>query len=497
MLAVLLLLFGPGPLPVLAQTGKDEPPTLAGKMEAALKASLWSEAGSFAEELIAGGGLDRDSLGRAHFARGMAALSSGDTAQARAAFDRALGLVDDPAQVLFERFQLAWSAQDWVTSAEDLSRIARLTPERARSVSLSAIMAIVRELERLGNEEDRLFDLLVALRDAAYSGSPPDSRPDDLYRLLARHLIERGRRFEAEAVIEVIRKAETIFAMMTDRRDSGLWPALDRMFGQRAEGITLRELELLARMRKAMPNSLGLIRDSIEALRRHGLSREAASFGLQAIKAYTHSPQGTFDHRAFEWIVNETAYALLDIGETEQAIALLGALVTGREGAAIPVSQQINYGAVLWLSGRFENAIRAATEAEAGMVSGYGQSFIRQIAVCAYAALGRLDEAEAAAGPLIDHPMINPSATQIALLCLDRHEEGVAQLLSRLSNPDLRQDALVALLPRQLEHEKSTLFRELQARNDRIRADPRIRDKQAEVGRPLALVIRQVYWGAF
>lgn len=494
LLAAFFLLVGAAVSPLAA----DEPEKTAyQQMEAALSAELWAEAGRFAEEALSEGALDRNRRGRAQFAIGMAAVAAGNPDAARTAFDEALRLVDAPADVHYERFKLAWSANDWLTAATDLTKLARLTPNRARVVSLSAILSIKAGLERIGAEDALLFDMLLALRDIGYSGSPPDQRPFRLYRALARQLSDRGRRFEAEAVVEVIHDAETLFAMMADRRDSGLWPALDRKFGQRADVIAARDLEFLAKMRQAMPRSLQLIRESLKALRRHGLPQEAAGFGrsvLGQLQGFSFDPAQRND---LSWIVNETAYALLEIGEPDQAIALMGQLVNAGQGASMPVAQQINYGAILWLSGRFDTAIEAAAEAEAGMVSGYGQYFIRQIAVCSYAAKGDMARADAAIGPLVERPTINPRATQIAFLCLDRHEAGVEQLLMRLDHSDLRDDALVALLPRNLDQEKSAVFKELQARYDRIRNDPRILERQSNLGRRLGMPIRQVYWGAF
>lgn len=489
-------------LPLLAQAQEEpkEPkePTLFEAIEAALGAGDFARVKMLAEEALAAGDMDRDTRGRAHLAIALARIAGNENEAARAELDTALALLDRPAGAHYERFKLAYGAQDWPTAAKDLAAIARLRPDLAIPVHLSAVETIRRGAISWG-EEEAAFELGLALARIGYAGGPGGGdRPDVLYRDIALGLAERGRLFEAEVALERIFAFDTLLPMLLDQRYAPLWRSLDAKFASAATALTRHVLEATTELRNRFPNSLEVVRDHMKALRRHGLPEQAVQLGgqvMQAVRLDTLDPA-----RAAEvlWILNELAYALLEVGQPDAAIALMDrvAELDLRRYPSL-VNQRINRGAVLLEVGRFDEAIDAVHLATGLAVSGYGRMFIEQINVCAHFEAGRPSEAELAMAFLTDRPMVNPRATQIALLCLDRHEQAVEHMLARLADPRTRDDALIALVPQDLSLEKSALFRKLHERLDRVRKDPRVQAAQAEAGRALTIALRPIYWGTF
>ncbi|GAK33440.1 preprotein translocase subunit SecG [alpha proteobacterium Q-1] len=460
------------------------------------EAGNYEQAALLAQAALDQGNLERDRRGRAWLAVAKAHVLANRHEAAREALDKALAFLDAPAEAHYERFLLAYTQRDWIPAAQDLKALAGVRPDLARPVHTAAVMAIKNGVIGLGRE-DLAFDLLLALRDANYSGAPADARPDALYRDLVQMLGVRGRLFEAEALLKAIYETDLVVGMMVDRRFSSLWRSLDTLYGT-AAAITARELEFIAQVRQGNSNSLVLIRQHMKDYRRHGLSDRAVQLGgavMQAVDMRQLSgPLGA----QILWVANELAYALLDIEETEAAISLLGQ-IAALDPARIPglVNQQINYAAILLGEGRYQSALDAAPRAEFGSISRYGQFFIRQIAVCAYEAMGEPDQALAALGPLLEQPMLNPRATQIALLCLDDLDRAAAHLIDRLDREQTREDALLALVKPDLSALHAPFFQTLQARFEQLRRREDVLDKQAEVGRQVFFRLRPIYWGAF
>ncbi|GEQ96975.1 hypothetical protein JCM17844_06120 [Iodidimonas gelatinilytica] len=480
------------------QTNPDAPQTAeTTDFVEAYAAGKFDLAARLAQQGIDGGDLPRDRRGRAYLAVGKAHVLANRFDHAREALDQALALLDAPAEAHYERFKLAYMDRDWVTAARDLKALAEQRPDLARPVHLSAVQAI--QYGALGMGEDALvFDLLIALRNARYSGAPNDARPDRLYRDLVQMLGERGRLFEAEALIDLIHDVDLMAGMMVDRRFAPLWRVLDTKFGTSASSLTIRELEFINRTRQNNRSSLGMVRQHMKDLRRHGLPQQAAQLGGAVMNSVESGAIGQVGGSDLLWVANELAYALLDMEEVDAAISLLGQLA-GLDPKQVPglVNQQINYAGILMGLGRFESALNAAPLAEMGAVSRYGQFFIRQIAVCSYEALGEHEKALAALGPLQDQPLINPRATQIALLCLDRTDEGADQLVRRLENERTREDALLALLKPDLSFVQEPFFLVLQDRFDALRKNPKVISARDKVGRDLSLSLRPIYWAAF
>lgn len=465
---------------------------------AALQTGDFARVRSLAEEALADGGMDRDARGRTHLALALALIAGNESDAARGALDTALSLLDRPAGAHYERFKLAYGARDWPTAAKDLAAIARLRPELAFPVHLSAVETIRRGALAWG-EEEAAFELGLELARIGYAGGPGGGdRPDALYRDIALGLAERGRLFEAEVALERIFAFDTLLPMLLDRDYAPLWRPLDTRFGSAASALTRHVLDATGELRQRFPNSFEVVRDHMKALRRHGLPDQAVQLGGQVMQAVRLDALDPARAAEVLWILNELAYALLEVGEPDAAIALMDrvAELDLRRYPSL-VNQRINRGAVLLKTGRFDEAVEAVQLATGLAVSGYGRMFIEQINVCGHLNAGRPSEAELAMAFLTDRPMVNPRATQIALLCLDRHEAAVEHMLARLADPRTRNDALVALVPQDLSQERSPLFLELYKRLERVRADPRVRAAQADVGRRLTIALRPVYWGTF
>jgi len=479
-------------------SAQDEADALAA-VEKALDAGDAARARQLAQAALEGGDPPRDMRGRLKFAIARSHLAQQNNAAARAALDRAIDLLDDAAEARYERFKLAFMAEDWPVVAEDLAAIARRMPQRALGVDTRAVLRIRDGADAAGASE-HAFEMMLALSEIGYEGDgSEEAQTDLLYFDLTRRLLERGRRFEAERAAETIHTVEALAWMMVDRRFANLWPELDARYGTSASALTGRALEHHAeRMRASQAHPVAVL-DYIRALRRDGEPVAAANIGWRAVEEASAAAGNSGLQPIYRRIAAEVAGALLDAGETEQGLGLLQrlALLDSREDPGV-ISQRIDYAAMLLRLGRFDEALDIAARADKPFLSPPGRMRLRQISVCAQAMAGDAGAAEDAASALTGSPMVNPRATQTALLCLDRHEAGVRHMLERLNRTDpARSEALLALSPQKLDELQSETLLALHARFDRIRQDPRVVARQQELGRALDYPLRPLSRTAF
>ncbi|MBY0563615.1 MAG: hypothetical protein K2P58_05440 [Hyphomonadaceae bacterium] len=374
----------------------------------------------------------------------------------------------------FERSEVVFDAFNALPSAE----VAALEGRQVWRIIHSAELS-----DPSGTRAREVHDRLAS---AGYQA--PDGRHDDGIRLHhARLLLEVGDHPRATERLRGVVSASSLLSVRIDRRFDVVRSQLE------AEGrldlVAAAEAEL-ARARsdaRNNPRRLWPIADIARTLRALGRPREALAVLQPALQAAQASDGDTrFDDHSeqLNWLLNEEAYALYDLGRVNEAHVAFRFSILAREGGGPSVSQVINFAVMLQREGRAQDAID--TLSEVGLASRYGDMWVHSTRACAAVQLGRDELRDQSLAYLRQNEADNPSALSEALLCANEIDEAAAVFIRRLRNIQQRDDALRAL---QIYPENPRLGRALPQQrivSERlavVRDRPDVRSAVAEVGR--------------
>lgn len=284
-------------------------------------------------------------------------------------------------------------------------------------------------------------------------------------------------------------------AVAQDRRYATLWPA----FG--AEGRfdwrkrTDLELGQVMARHAANPAELVHVYDALQLLRQLQRYDEAIAMGQTYRERIKAGEEFKDLDRFGNWVLNELAYALLDLGNTAEAEdVFLESIQIGEHGAP-SVSQRINWAEKLDVLGRPREAMDILATLGQDRVSPYGKMWNDAEMVCALSQTGD-DGLPVLLASMQSRWEDNPSALTQALICADRQDEAAALYVRRLESPRHRGGALEAfrvvlsppfLTPRQTE---------LERRRSAVLARPEVRQAMLAVGRSIELSLAGAYWGS-
>lgn len=381
----------------------------------------------------------------------------------------------------------------WSMRAADLARRGKLT---------EAVAALDNAVDRRSDEtftldDDFAFDLAQALRgdDQTYSRYAwalyrADWRPKDpfyggdwIWVKLARLLVEAGQADSARQVLERVEAPEDLLGVSLDKRFDGLGAPPERF---ELVGVTERVLaEHRSLLAERPRDGMGIITVSMR-LRMLGRQQEALELVDQALAtAELIFDDDGGDHR--NWVVNERAVLLMELGRHDEAVRAMQAAAQMKEsGEATNVSQTINLASFLNSAGRHDEAIAvlaAFDRLPTKVASPYGWMWIWTERTCAYTRLGRQQEAANALALTSANAKENQKARLKALLCVGDTEGAAQSLMTRLEDREDRIRALITLSRYKVPAARTAFGGELAAQMEKVRARPDVLQAVAAVGR--------------
>jgi len=348
-------------------------------------------------------------------------------------------------------------------------------------------------LDGRDDEDELALEAHRLLHDADYTPVNPFTSTDFLHADHARRLVSLGRHRDARGLLIGTTNLTLLIEIATDRdfarvRDGLFVGDIDFRAAAEAE-ITDRRAQIEAYPTRMEPRMM-----LIHALRQAGRSEEAlveadAVLARHNVDADTFEDAGDF----LNWVHNDRAYALYEIGRAEEGHAALRAGLSASEGGYDNVSQVINLTMMLIDDYQPEEALE--TLALLGdHVTDFGVMYAEAARACAAEQLGDAAELERALIYLRDHEADNTPARQRALLCADETDAAAELFIRRLSDRDERPTALRAVqnwqpMGRQLPYTSA-----LDERLNVIKARPDVAAAIAEVGRVLDIPLPSAYW---
>ena len=146
------------------------------------------------------------------------------------------------------------------------------------------------------------------------------------------------------------------------------------------------------------------------------------------------------------WLENDRADALRDLGRFDEWVAGMVAASKLAENGADNVSQVINLAEALVDMDRPAEALNGlavfAVHGEGRRASPYGVMEMMATRACAFAELMRTTDLAATISYMREHESDNPAAVTDALVCADDLDAAAASLTRRLADPQLRYRAL-------------------------------------------------------
>ena len=193
------------------------------------------------------------------------------------------------------------------------------------------------------------------------------------------------------------------------------------------------------------PTKLEHVVAVMSELRGLGRSAEAVREGEQARTLDSASGGLHYADRdeQLNWLHNELAYALYDVGRTQEARAAFEAAIAHGEKGRANVSQAINFALSLTAEGEAARALEVLERL--GEMSVYGEMWAAAARACAHAQLGALTKRDEALGFLLQNEEENPHALIRGLLCADDRDALASLFTRRLERPDARAEMLGAL----------------------------------------------------
>jgi hypothetical protein len=377
-----------------------------------------------------------------------------------------------------QRLEAAGKAGDQADSIGTLTVLMRRWPDRSRQFNPDFILHVIDEAKHSAGQ----LALLQAVFDAQWK-LPGDIEPSAAWRDLILRLLDKGRAAEANDVAARVTDVYVLIAMRADRRFDRIVEANAAQFDIGAAAD--RQLHALQAAADKAPRSLRLKSDVIGALlarQRYDAALAAADSILQDIRS-TNFPEKLYEDLGDEQsgFLNLRALALLRVGRFEEALAQLTAASQLHEKYSGNVDQLINLGGFYCSLERPNDALSSLRSLSAG-TSPFGAMQLELVRLDAYAQLKDARQMARSLEYLRAHRADAPAAYGDALLVVNQQDRAAADLVGRLLDPELRQEALLGVqdfapapgTPRD---------RELDARGRALLTRPEVRAAIDKVGR--------------
>jgi tetratricopeptide (TPR) repeat protein len=292
------------------------------------------------------------------------------------------------------------------------------------------------ELARLGESRIELLQMLYDIRWLDSDGSEPSRS----WRELSLDLLERNRPEEAFAVAAHITDPYSLIALQADKRYARI--AKSEFVERDILKATKKELERRQALAAQQPRGLRRVvgvASGLMRLHRYEDVLQLTSTVLERTAAATQPSPYDDMPREFPWILDVRARALKALGRYDEALALLRQ--ASGESKEDPVSHALNLSILLAELGRPQEAVAAVPPLESA--SAYGHAVDALLRVMVASELEDTPGLNTALDELRAQGMAYPDTLEQALIVAGKDDEAAAELLARLSDPDLRSEALV------------------------------------------------------
>src|SRR6266480_903605 len=295
------------------------------------------------------------------------------------------------------------------------------------------------EPARLGRSRIELLQMLYELRWLHSDGSEPSR----WWLQLSLDLLEHNRQQEAFAVAAHITDPYALVGLQADNRYKRI--AKSEFVERDILKATRKELEQRQAAARQRPRDLSRVVQVARGfmlLHRYDEVLKLTDPVLQGKQAATPESSPYEDlQREFPWILNVRARALSALGRYDETVALLRRAC--QESSEDLVSHSLNLASFLAALNRPQEALAAIPPLEHASV--YGHAVAAWVRVVVASELDDAAGLEAALDDLRAHARDYPGTRESALIIAGREDEAAATLVARLSDPDLRTDALVEL----------------------------------------------------
>lgn len=379
------------------------------------------------------------------------------------------GGYDDQAVAALERFETAEAIAPFDGSLLELARTLAKAPERA---------ALRRRL-------------LAVLHRLDFEPAEPFESFEGHWAAYARMLQPQDPKAAAEVAARVT-DPDLLLDFRLDARFAALVEADPARFDLRAAAE--RKLAADRAAAEAHPKLATGPMLVAQSLRMLGRADEALAVLDDALARLDAFEDGE-DQR--NWLLNDRAYALYDLGRFEEALATMRQAAGATEKGDANVSQTINLALMLVSTERPEEALTALKPFGAGLrASAYGDMWAKAAEACALAALDRKAELGKALAWMRPRENDNPAAHARARLCAGDLDAAAAVYVRRLADPEQRSGALESLSEFDPPAVVAPEVRRLQQRLDQVRARPDVKAAIARVGRVERVPLSGA-WGDF
>jgi tetratricopeptide (TPR) repeat protein len=350
-----------------------------------------------------------------------------------------------PRDGLVQAFGVLVAADEsrFVDAANQIATLASSSPQSLEILTGASVRAISVRLTEQHAYQARA-DMLVALAQVDWQPADFPELRLNFAQGAIEALLGNGKVDDAAALLDRIDQPEMLTSMAIERHYTPLWPAIERKLGPQS-GLTI---DRFARDRLGFfannPNSEAALRDATNAmllLGRYtdvvdmtdrvtvhaGISRDAVRTLLYRARAFAALKRDDDAVNLFN------GFMALDLREIPEA-----------------TPAYVNYAEFLDEIGREEEALataRIALDKASGMLTDFGKRWLDRTEVCALSALGRADEANAAADRLKALSGQNPAAAIEALLCAKRDTEASAIALKAFDDGDVASNLVVQFQP--------------------------------------------------
>lgn len=292
------------------------------------------------------------------------------------------------------------------------------------------------ELARLGHSRIELLQMLYDIRWLDSDGSEPSRS----WRELSLDLLERNRPEEAFAVAAHITDPYALIALQADKRYARI--AKSEFVERDILKAAKKELERLQVLAAQQPRDLRRVvgvASGLMRLHRYEDVLQLTDGVLERTAAATQPSPYDDMPREFPWILDMRARALKALGRYDEALALLRQ--ASGESKEDPVSHALNLSVLLAELGRPQEAVAAVPPLESA--SEYGRAVDALLRVMVASELEDTPGLNTALDELRAQGRAYPGTLERALIVAGKDDEAAAELLARLSDPDLRSEALV------------------------------------------------------
>lgn len=393
--------------------------------------------------------------------------------------------------------QIGLRFEDDALAVDSFHQLAAASPGQLKELPGHFAFSLLRAARRIDPDGDAELRIHEALAAANYA--PPEGYPDDSLRVShARLLLTRGETDRARTRLATVVEPREVLTMRVSRVFDVLRG--DAEFERRLDLIAAAEAHA-ERARTAVaqnPRNLSLVHEYAQALHVLG-RREQALAELDRViplaQAADAAARFVDIQDNLNWLLNEKAYLLYELGRPDDARAVFGLSIAVGESGQWSVSQVINFASMLEAEQRPADALQVLQTV--GRASPYGDMWVAAVRACAAEQLGDAALQRQALDFLEAHEADNVAARTRALLCVNDLDAAAEIYVRRLGDPDARDAALLAL---QIYPEEATRLprkRQLAERLALVRARQDVRSAVDAVGRIEELPLQSAYWGDF